>query len=140
VTLGDLIACFPYDDSMVRYTVTGEQLSRTFGHIMRNENRDGEGECYQVNAGVRAVFDTGSNTLVSLEVGGQPVDATREYTICLQGYHAKNSEPYLAIPPSEAERLAPVKVVTTSAQQVLQERLADTQNLTSRVERRLEYR
>jgi 5'-nucleotidase/UDP-sugar diphosphatase len=140
VTLGNFISCFPYDDSMVRFTVSGEQLTRTFGHIMRNENRDGEGECYQVNAGVRAVFDTGSNALVSLDVGGTPVEAAREYTICLQGYHARNSEPYLAIPPADVEKLAPSKVVTTSAQQVLQERLADTQNLDARVEGRLEYR
>ena len=140
VTLGNFISCFPYDDSMVRYTVTGEQLKRTFAHVMRNENRDGEGECYQVNAGVRAVFDTGSNALVSLDVGGQPVDAARQYTICLQGYHAKNSERYLAIPTGDVEKLAPSKVVTTSAQQVLQERLADTRNLDARVEGRLEYR
>jgi len=140
VTLGNFISCFPYDDSMVRYTVTGEQLEGTFAHVMRNENRDGEGECYQFNAGVRAVFDTGSNSLVSLEIGGEPVDAKREYTICLQGYHAKNSEQYLAISANDIEKLAPAKVVTTSAQQVLQERLADTQNLDSRVEGRLEYR
>jgi 5'-nucleotidase/UDP-sugar diphosphatase len=107
---------------------------------MRNENRDGEGECYQFNSSVRAVFDTGSNTLVSLTIGAEPVDMTREYTICLQGYHAKNCERYLAISADEIEKLAPGKVVTTSAQQVLQERLADTQNLDSRVEGRLEYR
>ena len=33
VTLGDLLACFPYDDSLTRYTVTGrdaqEVRSRT---------------------------------------------------------------------------------------------------------------
>lgn len=140
VTLGNLISCFPYDDSMIRYTVTGEQLKRTFGHTMRNENRDGEGECYQVNAGVRAVFDTTSDSLVSLEVGGAPVDDADEYTICIQAYHAKNAELYLAIPAEAIERIAPAKVVTTSVQQVLQERLADTQNLDARVEGRLEYR
>ena len=140
VTLGNLISCFPYDDSMVRYTITGEQLTRTFGHIMRNENRDGEGECYQVNAAVRAVYDTASDSLTSLEISGSAVDPTREYTICLQGYHAKNCEPYLAIATADAEKLAASKVMTTSAQQVLQERLADTQNLDAHVEGRLEYR
>lgn len=140
VTLGNLVSCFPYDDSMTRYTVTGQQLRTTFGHIMRNENRDGEGECYQVSAGVRAVFDTGANALISLEIGGEPVDESREYTICLQGYHAKNAEHYLAIPAADAEKLAPPKVVTTSVQQVLEERLADTRNLDARVEGRLEYR
>jgi 5'-nucleotidase len=140
VTRGNLISCFPYDDSMVRYKVTGEQLKRTFAHIMRNENRDGEGECYQVNASVRAVFDTGSNTLVSLEIGGEPVDEARVYTICLQGYHAKNAERYLAIAADETEKLVPPEVVTTSAQQVIEERLADARNLDAHTEGRLEYR
>ena len=140
VTLGNFVSCFPYDDSMVRYTVTGEQLMRTFGHIMRNENRDGEGECYQVSSGVRAVYDTGSNALVSLEMGGAPVDPAGHYTISVQGYHAKNAEPYLAIPPADLEKLAPSRVVATSAQQVLKERLADAHNLDAQVEGRMEYR
>ncbi len=140
VTLGDLLACFPYDDTLLRFTVSGEQLERTFGHIMRNENRDGEGECYQVNAGVRAVFDTNADTLVSLEVSGQPVDRTAEYTICLQGYHAKNAEEYLAIPEAVLGDPADAKVVATSAREVLEERLRDSHNAGARVEGRFEYR
>ena len=41
---------------------------------MRPENRDGEGECYQVNAAVRAVYSNATHGLVSLEVNGMPVD------------------------------------------------------------------
>jgi 5'-nucleotidase len=140
VSLGDFISAFPYDDTLKRYTISGETLLRTFGHIMRNENRDGEGECYQVNAGVRAVFDTGANKLVSLSLGGTPVDPAGQYRICVQGYHAMNAQEYLAIPSEELEKLAPMKVVATSAQGVLHERLADTQNLDVKVEGRLEYR
>lgn len=140
VTLGDLLACFPYDDKLVRYTLTGEQLLRTFAHVMRNENRDGEGECYQVNQGVQAVFDTGANYLVSLEVGGAPVDPGREYTICLQAYHASNAQEYLAIAPDELERLGEAKVVATSARQVLEERMRESHNLDVCVEGRLQYR
>jgi 5'-nucleotidase len=49
VTLKDLLSCFPYDDSLTRYKIPGHQLRDIFSHIMRSENRDGEGECYQVN-------------------------------------------------------------------------------------------
>jgi 5'-nucleotidase len=139
VTLGDAMACFPYDDTLTRFTVPGETLTRCFAHIMRNENRDGEGECYQVNAGVAAVYDTDADELVSLSVGGEPVDAASDYTICLQGYHAKSCEPYLAIPAAELEAGDP-KVVATSAQQVLEERLRDSHNLESVIEGRLVYR
>jgi len=139
VTLGDVLACFPYDDKLIRYTVTGDQLTTTFAHIMRNENRDGEGECYQVNRGVAAVYDTSADKLVSLAIGGEPVDPPREYTICLQGYHASNAEPNLAIPVAVLEADGAGKVVATSAQQVLEEGLRDSKNLESVVEGRLVY-
>ena len=40
VTLKDLKACFPYDDSLNRFKIRGDQLKRIFTHVMRNENRD----------------------------------------------------------------------------------------------------
>lgn len=43
VTLGNLTSCFPYDDSLSRFEVSGKQLKKIFSHIMRIENRDGEG-------------------------------------------------------------------------------------------------
>ena len=62
---------------------------------MRPENRDGEGECYQVNGAVRAVYSNAERRLVSLEVNGAPVDDAATYSLILQGYHAKNAKPYL---------------------------------------------
>jgi len=138
VTLGDMMACFPYDDTLTRYEVKGEVLLDTFAHIMRNENRDGEGECYQVNRGVAAVYDTASDELFSLGVGGRPVESAARYTICLQGYHAIQAERYLAIPPSALDGSG--RVVATSAQQVLEEGLRESKNLESVLEGRLVYR
>ena len=54
VTLRDLMSCFPYDDVLRRFTISGSNVKKIFAHIMRPENRDGEGECYQVNSKVRA--------------------------------------------------------------------------------------
>ncbi len=140
VTLADMLACFPYDDKLVRYYIPGDVLRGTFAHVMRNENHGGEGECYQVNSGVAAVYDTTADELVSLAVGGEPVDAGREYSICLQGYHANQSEAYLAIPTATLEASGKQKVVATSAQQVREEGLRDSKNLESVIEGRLVYR
>ena len=140
VTLGDFVSSFPYDDSVTRYTVTGEMLTRMFGHWMRNANRDGEGECYQVNAAVAAVHDDASDSLVSLHISGAPVDSLATYTLGLQGYHAANAEAYLAVTPAELEVGGDSKVVTTSAQEVLQEWLRDHQNESRQVRGRLTYR
>ncbi|OGO06523.1 MAG: bifunctional metallophosphatase/5'-nucleotidase, partial [Chloroflexi bacterium RBG_13_56_8] len=49
VTLGDFMTCFAFEDTLTRFTLTGGQLKGIFQHIMRPENRTGEGECYQVN-------------------------------------------------------------------------------------------
>jgi 5'-nucleotidase len=139
VSLMDFIACFPYDDSLTRYTVSGASLKKAFAHWMRPENRDGEGECYQVNAAVRAVYSNPERRLVSLELKGAPVEDGAAYGLILQGYHAKNAKAYLDLEPSDLTARAPSRVVATSAQTVLKEWLAVHQNVSRKTEGRLVY-
>ena len=139
VTLMDFISCFPYDDSLTRFTVSGAMLKKAFAHWMRPENRDGEGECYQVNRGVRAVYSNASRGLVALEVNGAPVEDDASYSLILQGYHVKNVKPYLDLAPEELSSRGPSRVAATSARTVLQEWLRSHQNLDRRVEGRLVY-
>ncbi len=137
VTLGDLTSCFPYDDALHRYEIPGQALERAFAHWMRNENRTGEGECYQVNSSVAAVYDAAADRMLSLMVGGDPVTPDRTYTVCVQGYHANNAAAYLTFTPEE---MTQHKVVATSAKQVLEEYLRESQNLSSKVEGRLVWK
>ncbi|MGB9911284.1 MAG: bifunctional metallophosphatase/5'-nucleotidase [Microgenomates group bacterium] len=139
VTLKDLLACFPYDDVLHRFTITGAQLEKIFSHIMRTENRNGEGECYQVNGKVRAIYSDEEHRLVSLAIDGVPIDKTKFYTICMQGYHFNNCASYLNITQEELLASGKSKVVTTSAQQVLEEWLRNNQNVFRKVEGRLVY-
>lgn len=139
VTLGDLKACCPYDDTLTKYVVTGKQLKKTFAHIMRIKNRDGEGECYQVNEKVQAVYSDAQAKLLSLTLEEIPVVDDQQYTLTLQGYHAINSEANLAITNAELIALAIPKVVATSAYQVLEEWLRQHPNATSDIEGRLVY-
>lgn len=139
VTLMDFRQCFPYDDSVTRFTVTGDTLKRMFNHWMRAENRDGEGECYQVNGAVRARYSEAEGRLVSLELNGTPVDDSATYTVALQGYHAINCKQYLDVTEEELLAAGPDKVVTTSAREVLEEWLRDHQLAGRAVEGRLTY-
>ncbi len=139
VTLGDLYAAFPYDDILYRFAITGAQLKGIFAHIMRPENRTGEGECFQVNREVRAVYNNAERRLESLTVRNAPVADDGRYTILLQGYHYTNCAPNLGLTPEELGVLAPPKVVTTSGRDVLEEYLRSHQNLRSQVEGRLIY-
>lgn len=139
VTLKDFLACFPYDDSITRYSISGEKLKRIFSHIMRKENRNGEGECYQVNAKVKAEYDDKSGNLKSLSVNEMPVEDNKLYTLCLQGYHFNNSEAYLNVSNEELLESGLEKVITTSAQEVLEEYLRNHQNIQESNKGRLIY-
>jgi len=140
VTLKDFKACFPYDDFLNRYTASGNKLKKIFSYIMRNENRDGEGECYQVNEGIEAVHDEKAGTLQSLKVKGEPIDDNKLYTVCIQGYHFNNSADYLGITNEELLEAGNHKVITTSAQEVLEEYLKNNQNISRDLEGRLVYK
>ena len=140
VSLKDFLSCFPYDDTLHRFSLSGTQMLRLFAHIMRIENRDGEGECYQVNSGVKAVYDEQQKKLVSLFVKGREVSTTEFYTVCTQGYHAANSKAYLDLTAEELNETGKAKVISTSAQEVMEEYLRDHPNLSSVVEGRLVYK
>jgi len=140
VTLKDLLTCFPYDDSLNRYTVYGSILKKIFAYILRTENRNSEGECYQVNSKVKAVYSNKKNKLISLEIEGMPIVDSKVYTICMQGYHFKNCDNYLGVTQAELLKSGQPKVVTTSAQQVLEEYLRNNQNVSRKVEGRLTYK
>lgn len=140
VTLKDLISCFPFDDILQRFTITGAQLFGVFEHILRTENRNGEGECYQVNSKVRAVYSDKEHKLESLKVDDVPVDKTKFYTVCMQGYHFNNCSSYLGITQEELLASGESKVVATSAFQVLEEWFKNNQNVARKVEGRLVFK
>jgi 5'-nucleotidase/UDP-sugar diphosphatase len=139
VTLGDFRACFPFDDTLKRYTITGKQLKGIFTHIMRPENRDGEGECYEVNAAVRAIYNDQKKSLVSLDIAGMPADDSRQYTLGLTGYHADNCLKNLNITPGDLVQINGTKVVATSSISVLEEYLRAHPNLKRHIEGRLVF-
>jgi 5'-nucleotidase len=106
---------------------------------MRPDNRSGEGECYQVNRGVKAVYNDSLKQLQSLSINEEPVSDSGTYTICMQGYHYSNSAEYLNIAGEELTRIEKPRIVSTSAQEVLEEFLRNNQNIISKVEGRLVY-
>jgi 5'-nucleotidase len=140
VSLKDILSCFPYDDLLCKHEITGKNLKKIFAHIMRIENRDGEGECYQVNGSVKAVYDDKKRKLIKLLIRNQPVEDNLNYSIVMQGFHFKNSESYLNISAKELEASGKSKTVTTSAQEVFKEYLMSHQNLNRIIEGRLIYK
>jgi 5'-nucleotidase / UDP-sugar diphosphatase len=138
ITLKDLVTGYPYNDSITKFTVTGKQLRQIFSYIMRGDNRNGEGECYQVNRAVKATYDERGSRLVGLQVNGEEVVDDRNFTICLQAYHANNAGRYLSVSKEELSSIK-LKVVATASQDALQEWLRANQNTGRNVEGRLTY-
>ncbi len=137
VTLGTLKACFPYDDSLTMFSINGKQLRNIFSHILRIENRDGEGEFFQVNDKIEAIYSDSRKELVSLKVNEILVDEDLQYTITLQGYHISNCQANLGISYEELTSLNTGKVVTTSAYQVLEEWLRVHPNIKETIDGRI---
>ncbi len=138
VTLKDIVTCYPYNDPISRFTVNGKQLRKIFSFIMRKDNRNGEGECYQVNSKVKAIYDDASGQLVSLRVAGDEVVDDKKFTICLQSYHSNNAEKYLSVSKEEISAIK-TKVISTASQEVLEEWLRNNQNIGRSIEGRLTY-
>jgi len=140
VTLGSFLACYGFDEALTRFTVTGSQLKRIFDHVMRPENRTGEGECYQVNGGLEAIYDERGKRLESLTLRGEPVEEGCRYTLGLPDYHYRNSASFLNVTSEELAELSEPRVVATSIRDVLEEYFRNNQNISRRVEGRLTYR
>jgi 5'-nucleotidase / UDP-sugar diphosphatase len=139
VTLSDVMTAFPYDDSLTQYEISGLEMFNIFDHIMKKANRGGEGECYQVNEGVKAVYDDKRDKLILLTIAGQAIIPAGRYTICLQGFHFNNSESYLGITNETLIKSGRIKVITSSARDVLEEYMRNHQNQTKLIEGRLIY-
>ncbi|MEO1560698.1 MAG: bifunctional UDP-sugar hydrolase/5'-nucleotidase [Cyanobacteria bacterium J06632_19] len=135
VTLNDLKKIYPYDGSLYRLKVNGAQLQQIFAHVMRAENRiAGESNYFQVNKGVECVYSDAEKKVVSLKVNGKPVEDNAVYSLCVQEYHLRNSVESLNITYEELTKLGNEKVLTTSAQDVMEEYFGSHQNLNSHVE------
>jgi len=139
ITFGDFMACFPFTDTLTRFTVTGTRLWEMFNHWMRPENRSQEGECYQVNAKVMAVYDDGTRQLKSLWVNQQPIQKKQFYTVGLQGYHVSNCEANLGVTLDELWLAGRSRVVATCAQDLVLEYFREHQNIHQKIDGRLSY-
>ena len=138
VTLGNLKKVYPYDGPLYKIKVTGEKLLKMFNYIMRAENRiPGESNYFQVNKGIQAVYHEAEKKLESLTINGESVQLETHYMLCLQEYHYKNSFASLNLTKEELVELGEPKVVTTSAQNVLEEYFGSHQLLDSQIEGRL---
>ena len=138
VHYADLVECLPYDDAVYMLKVTGAQLERMLRHVLRDEAFQGEHtEFYQFSHGMHIVWSRSAQTFRTLTLDGEPLYADRLYTVAMQKYHYNNLQAFLNITPEEAEKNGKIRVLSTSARDVVEEYMMVNQHLNRRVEGRL---
>jgi 2',3'-cyclic-nucleotide 2'-phosphodiesterase (5'-nucleotidase family) len=139
VTAGDLREALPYDGTLYKFALTGDQLSKAIAHSMRLEEHH-DRHLFQLSKGVRAVYNDRTRALESLSVHGQPVRDDGRYSVCTLEYHYNQSEKAFNLTSDELGVLGMPRVVTTSYRDVVTEYLRNHQNVRSHVEGRLVFK
>ena len=138
VHYADLVECLPYDDAVYMLKVTGTQLERMIRHILRDEAFQGEHtEFYQFSHGTHIVWSRSEQTFRTLTLDSEALYAERLYTVAVQKYHYNNLKPFLDITLEEVEKNGKIRVLSTSARDVVEEYLTVNQHLSREVEGRL---
>ena len=77
LTLGDVYAVYPFDNTLSIITMKGSDLKTLFGYVASSGG-------LPVNAGVRLVIQ--NNSVKSVTVGGKPIDNNKTYTVATIDY------------------------------------------------------
>jgi 5'-nucleotidase len=139
VTLGDLVRAIPYEDKFFRFDIAGSSLKKIFSHILRPENRNHDGECYQINDGVQAIYSDVQRKLLSLKIQGTEIDDNATYSLGVQGFHYLNSDTNLNISQEELQKISGKKMMATSMRNVIEEYLRSHQNIYAQEEGRIVF-
>ena len=131
VTLRDLTELFPFEEEIIRVTVTGRQLKSMIRHIFRPEAlADDHAEYYQFSRDLRVVVSLGEQRVTELTFAGAPIEDDRLFRVGLQTYHFMNMAQLLGISQEQAAQNAPIKTLATSARDALDEYLSPMELVT----------
>ncbi|MBQ9959157.1 MAG: bifunctional metallophosphatase/5'-nucleotidase [Oscillospiraceae bacterium] len=125
VDFRELTQMFPYNDEIYGITVTGAQLKHMIRHLFRPAALAGEHtEFYQFSSGIRFEVNLADGSISEITFEGAPIDDDRMFKVGLQSFHFKNMGDFFDMPESEVAKNAPVKVLSTSAMDIVDEHLS----------------
>ncbi|HHX19822.1 MAG TPA: bifunctional metallophosphatase/5'-nucleotidase [Clostridiaceae bacterium] len=115
VTLTELLEIYPYNESIISFSVTGETFREMLAHYMRYLYKEGGREFYQWNAELCAeVLEDGE--IGSITYKGSPIEGDQSFRIAMQEYHYGIIADVFGIANDEIAKRGRVRVVSTSAQ------------------------
>ena len=106
VTRGEVLTAFPFGNALVDVTATGERLWATFEGIIAGVNvNNGKAvtSFLQVSRGLRieygpAAANSTANVLVSVTIGGKPLDKAAEYKFVTLDFVAGGGDNFFSTP------------------------------------------
>lgn len=133
----DMLENTPFDDAVYMVTVTGEQWRRMVLHILRDEAWEGHTEFYQFSRGVHIRYRKSTHTLEEFTFQGREVTDDMKLTVAMQNYHYQSFDEFLGVPLAEVKKNAPVRIVMSSVNNIVEEYLTMHPGLDAHVEGRL---
>lgn len=139
VTFKDFKECFPFDDKIFRIKLNKSQVEKVFETIFGRDFINTHTEFYQVSKALKIRYSLKDKKIVNLTLDDQPLDDHHLYSIGLQEYHFNNINDFLGITKQEVEKNSPIRVVSTSCCDVLEEAFITSRLLVSKVEGRITF-
>ena len=133
----DLLEVLPYNDSVYRVSVTGEQLGRMIKHIFREESFSGHTEFYQFSRGFRVEYDRKKKELVSMSMNGYEIKDKDTFNIGLQSYHYDNMKEFLNVTQEEVSLNQKPKVIATNCTDIVEEYFSNQELVRASEEKRI---
>jgi len=138
VLYNDLAECFPYDDALYMFRVSGKQFKEMIRFMLRDEVWEGSHcEFYQFSDGLKVVYNKQNRDFDEFSFESQPIDENRLYKIGMQNFHFKNIESFLNISMDDIKKHGRPRILSTSARDILDEYMSSHQHLDSNIYGRL---
>ncbi len=140
VTKGDLQEMYPFNNKIMEVIITGKQLKEALTWLLRDDtilNPEDHNEFYQLSHGIVCKYIQKEHRIESLKFNKKEVKDNDIFKIGLEEYHYNNMEEFLHINKEEALKNGPVKVLSTSSTEMLEEYMSSVPLICVNKEQRL---
>jgi len=135
ITLRDVLSILPFNNELVKISVTGETLRQAVEHGVSRTGPGSEPGRFPQVSGLAYAFDAtrpAGSRVIELTVGGRPLDPRRSYTLVTTRYVAEGGDQYAVL--KGHENLLREKLIDS---EVLRRAIAEAKTIAPRTEGRI---
>lgn len=122
ITLQDMMNCYPYNDPIFEFKVTGKQLYTMLNSLYSvGISGDDSSEFIQLSEGLHCVFDAKENKIVELTLNGKPIEDDQIYSTAMRNFHYKNIQKFFGVSIDEISENMKPRIISTSSTDVCYE-------------------